>query len=221
MTAKSVKKALGEYASSPGAQGPQGRASYDIKNDPHSDEHGNRPEPWRNGEGASGLGPRNSARGMQSSDIIRPPSTGHGTLPNMKWRFTDSLNFPLSTTVAAAHFTIPQAAFEICTGIQMLISGRVSSEDVPGHGPCILELGSDVQLRHRRRRHRTQVDGSFPGELDRGRRGGDAWNVRAPKFEDFDLEQWLAGTSGRICWQSIFRCLRRGKEACQAEVVRF
>lgn len=90
MAAKNVKKALAEYASSPNAQGPQDKDAYDRVNDPYSDEHGKRPEPWRNGEGAHPIGPRNIAREMQSPDMIRPPSTDHGTLPNMKWSFADS-----------------------------------------------------------------------------------------------------------------------------------
>ncbi|KAI1611874.1 oxalate decarboxylase [Exophiala viscosa] len=90
MAAKNVKKALAEYASSPNGQGPQDKDPYDNVNDPYSDEHGKRPEPWRNGEGAHPIGPRNIAREMQSPDMIRPPSTDHGTLPNMKWSFADS-----------------------------------------------------------------------------------------------------------------------------------
>lgn len=90
MAAKNVKKALAEYASSPNAQGPQDKDPYDRVNDPYSDKHGKRPEPWRNGEGAHPIGPRNIAREMQSPDMIRPPSTDHGTLPNMKWSFADS-----------------------------------------------------------------------------------------------------------------------------------
>ncbi|KUJ09736.1 Bicupin, oxalate decarboxylase/oxidase [Mollisia scopiformis] len=48
------------------------------------------PLPIRNGLGSSILGPRNLAREQQQPDIIRPPSTDSGTLPNYKWSFTDS-----------------------------------------------------------------------------------------------------------------------------------
>lgn len=48
------------------------------------------PLPWRNGEGADILGPRNYSRERQASDMVRPPSTDHGTMANMKWSFADS-----------------------------------------------------------------------------------------------------------------------------------
>jgi hypothetical protein len=48
------------------------------------------PLPWRNGLGASVLGPWNNERARQSPDLVRPPSTDHGNLPNMRWSFTDS-----------------------------------------------------------------------------------------------------------------------------------
>jgi hypothetical protein len=48
------------------------------------------PLPWRNGLGASVLGPWNKERARQSPDMVRPPSTDHGNLPNMRWSFTDS-----------------------------------------------------------------------------------------------------------------------------------
>ncbi|KAF5018734.1 hypothetical protein F66182_9269 [Fusarium sp. NRRL 66182] len=48
------------------------------------------PLPWRNGLGASVLGPWNPARARQNPDLIRPPSTDHGNLANMRWSFADS-----------------------------------------------------------------------------------------------------------------------------------
>ncbi|CEJ89221.1 Putative Oxalate decarboxylase family bicupin [[Torrubiella] hemipterigena] len=48
------------------------------------------PKPWRNGKGASILGPYNPERSRQSPDMIRPPSTDHGDVENMRWSFTDS-----------------------------------------------------------------------------------------------------------------------------------
>lgn len=48
------------------------------------------PLPWRNGDGASVLGPWNKDRAKQSPDLVRPPSTDHGNLPSMRWSFTDS-----------------------------------------------------------------------------------------------------------------------------------
>ena len=51
---------------------------------------GLQPLPYRNGEGSDILGPRNLDREKQQPDMVRPPSTDHGTLPNMKWSFADS-----------------------------------------------------------------------------------------------------------------------------------
>jgi hypothetical protein len=46
--------------------------------------------PWRNGEGASVLGPWNRERSRQNPDLVRPPSTDHGDMPNLRWSFADS-----------------------------------------------------------------------------------------------------------------------------------
>lgn len=48
------------------------------------------PLPWRNGLGASVLGPWNRDRSRQSPDLVRPPSTDHGNMANMRWSFADS-----------------------------------------------------------------------------------------------------------------------------------
>ena len=48
------------------------------------------PLPWRNGLGSSVLGPWNKDRSRQSPDLVRPPSTDHGNLDNMRWSFADS-----------------------------------------------------------------------------------------------------------------------------------
>jgi hypothetical protein len=48
------------------------------------------PLPYRNGLGASVLGPWNWERSRQSPDLVRPPSTDHGNMANMRWSFADS-----------------------------------------------------------------------------------------------------------------------------------
>lgn len=48
------------------------------------------PLPWRNGLGASVLGPWNKDRSRQSPDLVRPPSTDSGNMANMRWSFADS-----------------------------------------------------------------------------------------------------------------------------------
>ena len=48
------------------------------------------PLPWRNGLGASVLGPWNPQRSRENPDLVRPPSTDHGAIANMRWSFADS-----------------------------------------------------------------------------------------------------------------------------------
>lgn len=50
------------------------------------------PEPERGKEGADDPGPRNVARDRQNPDILTPPETDHGTMPNLKFSFSDAHN---------------------------------------------------------------------------------------------------------------------------------
>jgi oxalate decarboxylase len=47
-------------------------------------------EPRRPGRGGSNPGPKNPARARQNPDLISPPATDHGTLPNLRFSFEDS-----------------------------------------------------------------------------------------------------------------------------------
>lgn len=67
---------------------PEHRDPYDVAIDPVKDDLD--PLPWRNGKGASVLGPWNPERSRQSPDMVRPPSTDHGNVANMRWSFADS-----------------------------------------------------------------------------------------------------------------------------------
>lgn len=67
---------------------PGHRDPYDRKVDPIPDNL--EPLPFRNGDGATVMGPRNRDRERQNPDMVRPPSTDHGTLSNMRWSFADS-----------------------------------------------------------------------------------------------------------------------------------
>ena len=48
------------------------------------------PEPIEKGVGANMIGPQNVPVDRQNPDLLRPPRTDHGDLPNMKWSFADS-----------------------------------------------------------------------------------------------------------------------------------
>jgi hypothetical protein len=44
----------------------------------------------RPGHGGTDPGPRNLARDRQNSDLLAPPSTDHGTSPNLRFSFADA-----------------------------------------------------------------------------------------------------------------------------------
>jgi oxalate decarboxylase len=48
------------------------------------------PQPQRSGEGGTDPGPRSLARDRQNPDLLVPPSTDHGTLPNLRFSFADA-----------------------------------------------------------------------------------------------------------------------------------
>jgi oxalate decarboxylase len=48
------------------------------------------PQPQRPGQGGTDPGPRNIARDRQNPDLLSPPSTDHGTLPNLRFSFADA-----------------------------------------------------------------------------------------------------------------------------------
>lgn len=67
---------------------PGHRDPYDHKVDSVGDDR--HPLPFRNGDGTTVMGPRNRDRERQNPDLVRPPSTDHGNMPNMRWSFADS-----------------------------------------------------------------------------------------------------------------------------------
>jgi hypothetical protein len=48
------------------------------------------PQPQRPGRGGTDPGPRNLMRDAQNPDLLVPPSTDHGTLPNLRFSFSDA-----------------------------------------------------------------------------------------------------------------------------------
>ena len=51
---------------------------------------GSVPQPQRPGHGGTDKGPRNLVRDRQNPDLLVPPSTDHGTLPNLRFSFSDA-----------------------------------------------------------------------------------------------------------------------------------
>ena len=50
------------------------------------------PQPAKDGRGGTDPGPRNVERDRQNPDILTPPQTDHGTIPNLRFSFSDSHN---------------------------------------------------------------------------------------------------------------------------------
>jgi oxalate decarboxylase len=50
----------------------------------------NMPQPVRPGGGGTDPGPRNLTRDRQNPDMVSPPATDHGTLPNLRFSFSDA-----------------------------------------------------------------------------------------------------------------------------------
>src|ERR1700737_3758001 len=48
------------------------------------------PQPRRPGHGGTDPGPRNLMRDGQNPDVLVPPSTDHGSLPNLRFSFSDA-----------------------------------------------------------------------------------------------------------------------------------
>ena len=48
------------------------------------------PQPQRPGHGGTDPGPRNLMRDRENPDLLVPPSTDHGTLPNLRFSFSDA-----------------------------------------------------------------------------------------------------------------------------------
>src|SRR5260221_8504055 len=48
------------------------------------------PQPQRSGHGGTDPGPRNLMRDRQNPDVLVPPSTDHGSPPNLRFSFSDA-----------------------------------------------------------------------------------------------------------------------------------
>lgn len=79
------------------------------------------PQPERSGRGGSDIGPRDVIRDRENPDVLVPPSTDSGTLPNLKFSFADAHNrlaragwarqvtareLPVSTTIAGVNMRL-------------------------------------------------------------------------------------------------------------------
>src|SRR5258708_29291969 len=87
----------------------------------HSDELNRAPQPIRGNDGGTDPGPRNILLDRQNPDILTPPSTDAGTIPNMKFSFSMAHNrlltrgwarqvtdrdMPIATTLAGVNMRL-------------------------------------------------------------------------------------------------------------------
>lgn len=83
------------------------------------------PLPWRNGEGATVLGPHNKERARQGPDLVRPPSTDKGAMANMRWSFVDS-----HTRIEVNFSAVNEAAADCTDPLPRKVAGPVRPPSV-------------------------------------------------------------------------------------------
>ncbi|MCJ1370446.1 hypothetical protein MMC20_001659 [Loxospora ochrophaea] len=142
--------------------------------------------------------------------LTQPPSP----FPGGTVRITDSLNFPLSRTVSAAHVTInPGAIREMhwhpnADEWSYFIRGRarVTIFASSSTARTFDYMAGDVGIV-------PQNMGHFVENLSEDEEVEMLEIFRAPRFEDFSLEQWLAETPGEMVAEHLFQTNERAGRA--------
>jgi oxalate decarboxylase len=120
-------------------------------------------EPIVGNKGADIIGPRNREREQQNPDILRPPTTDHGTVPNLHFSFADAhmkirdggwsrevtqRDLPISTTMAGVNMRLKSGAVREMHWHKpaewaFMISGkaRITAVDNDGHN-FIADVGA-------------------------------------------------------------------------------
>ncbi|GFZ47524.1 hypothetical protein JCM24511_05268 [Saitozyma sp. JCM 24511] len=136
-------------------------------------------------------------------------------------RITDSTNFPVSKTTAAAHVTIKQGGLREmhwhpnADEWSFFLKGhsRVTIFAAEGRARTFDYVAGDVGIVPKNNAH--YVENIGDGEVEM------LEMFRAPKFEDFSTEQWLANTPGYIIsdhlnitgdrWKELSQSLKKDK----------
>ena len=85
------------------------------------------PEPMRGNTGGTDLGPRNIELNRQNPDILTPPSTDSGTLPNLKFSFALAHN-RLQDGGWTRQVTVPRVAnCDYISGCEYALKSRRSA----------------------------------------------------------------------------------------------
>lgn len=128
-----------------------------FHHDPETDNQV--PQPIRDGVGATDPGPRNVPLDLQNPDILTPPSTDAGTIPNMKFSFGLAHNrlqeggwarqvtareLPIATTLARVNMRMtPGGVRELHWHKQAewayMLNGRARVTAVDQHGHNFLD----------------------------------------------------------------------------------
>lgn len=101
----------------PGTQGSQNHVPHPIRED---------------GAGATDFGPRDIMRDLENPDMLVPPATDAGAIPNLKFSFSDThmqlkhggwsreitvRELPVSTTIAGVNMRLTPGGYASCIGI--------------------------------------------------------------------------------------------------------
>jgi oxalate decarboxylase len=116
---------------------------------------GDEPQPVRGGKGADDPGPRDAVRDRENMDVLIPPETDHGTLPNLKFSFADAHSrlepggwarqvtqreLPIATTLAGVNMRLKAGAVrelhwhkQAEWSYMLYGSARITAVDEDGH----------------------------------------------------------------------------------------
>lgn len=171
------------------------------------------PQPIRDGHGATDNGPRNPQMDLQNPNLLVPPKEDSGTLPNMKFSFSQAhmrldeggwarevtrRELPIATTLAGVNMRLkPGAIRELHwhpnnDEWQYYLSGRgrMGVFANSGHNRTFDFQPGDVGYVPFAMGHYIENTGDTPLRL--------LEMFQAPRFEDVSLAQWMALTPSEV-----------------------
>ena len=124
------------------------------------------PQPIRDTEGASIMGPTNPSREAENLDGLMPPKTDAGTLPNLKWSFADS-HMRLGEGGWARQTTIRELpiAKEIAGVNMRLKAGAIRELHFHKEAEWAYMLKGGARITAVDQQYRTFVDDVYEGDL--------------------------------------------------------
>ena len=158
------------------------------------------PTPERAGKGADVLGPRNPAREAEEPNTVAPPTTDHGTMPNLKWSFADS-HMRLEEGGWARQITMRELPIsKAMAGVNMRLKRRRGARDALAQGGRVVLHAQGPRPDHRGRRGGPQL-------RRRRRRGRPV--VLPVGHPALDPGARVDATAASSCWCSTTAASRR------------